>query len=72
MLTDFINLIKSKLNNNSATVHYTGPKTLRDGNTFIFAKSADDWTVYQGCDLIVGDTTLEYCAQCVLDLIDLS
>lgn len=61
-------LIRSKMRNGSAEIKYTGKnKVVGFGygdegcNDFIFAHGSDGWTVYQGCELLVGDTSLLYC-----------
>ena len=62
------NLIQSKMRNGSAEIKYTGKNKVAgfgyqdEGcKDFIFAHGSDGWTVYQGCELLVGDTSLLYC-----------
>lgn len=53
-----------KENSNSTSIKYTGKNQVGGFggvNEFVFAKGSDGFTVYQGCDLLVGDTTLFNC-----------
>lgn len=35
--------------------------TGNDGREFIFGKDSEGYSLYEGCDLIVGDVDLDYC-----------
>lgn len=65
-------LIRSKMKNGSAEIKYTGKNKVvgfgyQDGcKDFIFAHGSDGWTVYQGCELLVGDTSLSCCIGAML------
>ena len=71
-----VELVKSKLNSNyEAQVKYTGNNMVFDKHSVstskeFFFKSCDNgrtWTVYHGCELLVGDTTLNICVTAMLD-----
>lgn len=65
-------LVQSKMENGSACIKYTGKnKVVGFGSDegcrdFIFAHGSDGRTVYQGCELLVGDTSLSYCIGAML------
>jgi len=45
-------------------------RSKRTGSEFIIAQqypSYDGWFVYEGCELIVGDTTFDYAVKVLLD-----
>ena len=49
-------LVLQKMGNgNSCTI------THKSGKEFIIAKDYEGWTLYEGCDLIIGDCTFEQC-----------
>ncbi len=57
-------MILNNLENGSVTV-----KSKRTGEEFIVARqnnAYDGWFVYKGCDLIVGDTTLDHAVRVLL------
>ena len=57
-------VILNNLENGSVTV-----KSKRTGEEFIVARQSntyDGWFVYRGCDLIVGDTTLDHAVRVLL------
>ena len=57
-------VIRNNLKNGSVTV-----KSKRTGEEFIVARQSnayDGWFVYRGCDLIVGDTTLDHAVRVLL------
>ena len=69
-------LVKNKLDKNyEAQITYTGDKMVWDENSVsdskdFFFKSYDNgnsWTVYQGCELLIGDTSLNTCVMAMLD-----
>jgi len=61
-------LQKMKSNGNDRSLAVTSKRT---GEEFIIAQqydSYDGWFVYEGCDLIVGDTTFDYAVQVLLEV----
>lgn len=62
-------VIKKVGNGNSCDIEYKGKnKVTGFGGVkdFIFAKGSDGWTLYQGCELVIGDTTIDYCVFAML------
>lgn len=35
--------------------------THKSGREFIFAKDQEGYTLYEGCELVIGDCTLDHC-----------
>lgn len=68
-------LVNRKMVNGSASVTYTGKNKagiyedmVGGGRTFIFSNVNGEWTLYQGCELIIGDTALMNCVTSMLDI----
>lgn len=62
-------VIKKMGKENSTSIKYNGKNQVGGFggvDEFIFAKGSDGFTVYQGCDLLVGDTTLFNCIVAML------
>ena len=63
-------MLKSR-NGREASLEYTGKnKVLVFGgvNEFFFQRGSDGYSIYQGCDLVVGDTTLGNCVVAMLQI----
>ncbi len=63
-------LVNKKMANGSASITYNGKNKVdgedQAGRTFIFANYDGEWTLYQGCELIIGDTALMRCVTAML------
>lgn len=65
-----VNKVKINVENDSCHVKYTGSNKIFDPycEEFIFSydKNERSWTLYSGCELIIGDVTLLKCVACML------
>ena len=50
-------LVLEKIGNRSSCM-VTNTKT---GMEYFFSRNSDGYSLYEGCDLVVGDTSLEHC-----------
>lgn len=63
-------MLKSK-NGREARVEYVGKNKVQGFggvNEFFFQKGSDGYSIYQGCDLVVGDTSLRSCVVAMLQI----
>lgn len=67
-------LVNRKMVNGSASITYNGKNKVDGeeqvgrGRTFIFSNVNGEWTLYQGCELVIGDTALMCCVTSMLDI----
>lgn len=45
--------------------------TLKNGKEVIISRNADGYTIYEGCELIVGDVTLRYIAMVLIQMVQM-
>lgn len=63
-------IVKMSKGNGSCSINYTGKNHvgLFGESEFFFQRTTDGYTLYQGCELVIGDTTLETCVKAMLQI----